>query len=436
MARIRTVKPEYWGDETVGTLSLPARLMFPASWNFADDEGLVNWSATFLKASIFPYDQHVSVEDVAGWMKEIEDAEFVYVYTTSRAKHRVAFVINFREHQRIDKPQAAKLPVPNWRDPSVVMVYARRDDFLCAHCAEPVNEQFAADTSGRRYDPICQRIKLASERKGAPDDPTNIQVVHVMCAKDFDPDAPLKPIPGTFRESSGNGPGSVQERSSVPVSPVSPLPQALADPVTQSDKRSEETAGQDIPGTFQERSREEGKGREGIRKGKENPSGADDGLFPLDPIVPKQRAGKPRESGGQPTAQTFIGEWLEGCSADAMPTQDIIGRVGKELKVLLANKAHPDDIRQGLADWEAKGGGSPKALAAFVNGARGRRRQAPAHPGIDPSRMPTADQRFFGALAAAENLARSRGELPPIGAPAPGAVASVTYLPTSRGFAS
>ena len=299
MARIRTIKPEYWSDETVGSVSIPARLMFPATWNFADDEGLINWSPTYLKASIFPYDHDVSIEDVAGWMKELEDAGFVHVYSTSRAKHRVAFVITFREHQRIDKPQCARMPVPNWRDPGVVMVYARRDGFVCARCTEPVNEEFAADADGRRYDPICQRAKPVSERPGGPDDPSNVQVVHVMCARDFDPEAPLTPIRGSFREGSENSPGTIQERSSVPVSPVSPLPQALATPVTQSDEGPEETPGQSIPGTFQERSQEEGKGREGKRKGKENPT-APEALFGLPSTPPPDDAAdKPQPKGSK-----------------------------------------------------------------------------------------------------------------------------------------
>ena len=39
MARIRTIKPEFWTDEKVVTLPFEARLLFIGMWNFCDDEG-------------------------------------------------------------------------------------------------------------------------------------------------------------------------------------------------------------------------------------------------------------------------------------------------------------------------------------------------------------------------------------------------------------
>jgi hypothetical protein len=53
MARIRTIKPEFWEDDVIGSLSRDARLLFIATLNLADDEGLLRWSAAYLKASAF-----------------------------------------------------------------------------------------------------------------------------------------------------------------------------------------------------------------------------------------------------------------------------------------------------------------------------------------------------------------------------------------------
>jgi hypothetical protein len=39
MARIRTIKPEFWTDEKVVECSFEARLMFIGMFNFADDKG-------------------------------------------------------------------------------------------------------------------------------------------------------------------------------------------------------------------------------------------------------------------------------------------------------------------------------------------------------------------------------------------------------------
>lgn len=274
MARIRTIKPEYWDDEIIGSLTWGARLLFPGSWNFADDEGLVRWSPDFLKASVFKYDTTLTLEDVTEMMRELEDAGFVYVYSSSRARHRIGFIVNFRKHQRIDKPQAAKLPVPNWRDPAVVMVYARRNGFVCRHCNEAINEEFSRDPAARRYDPVCERIKSPAERPSGPDDPSNIAVVHVMCAKDYDPSA--APVPGTFQERSKNDPGSFQEWSSGPSggTPEAAGPAREAGDVGASP--ADISVGRVIPGIFPEQSATEGKGREGIGRERNRASAAAD----------------------------------------------------------------------------------------------------------------------------------------------------------------
>lgn len=56
MARIRTIKPEFWTDERVGEASVSARLLFIGALNFADDYGGLDRSSKQLKAQVFPYD--------------------------------------------------------------------------------------------------------------------------------------------------------------------------------------------------------------------------------------------------------------------------------------------------------------------------------------------------------------------------------------------
>lgn len=56
MARIRTVKPEFWTDEKVVECSIPARLLFIGLFNFANDMGCLESSPKRLKMQIFPAD--------------------------------------------------------------------------------------------------------------------------------------------------------------------------------------------------------------------------------------------------------------------------------------------------------------------------------------------------------------------------------------------
>lgn len=163
---------------------------------------------------------------------------------------------------------------------------------------------------------------------------------------------------------------------------------------------------------------------------------ADDGtLFPVDVVAVQHPAGKPRVSNPVPTAQTFIAEWLAGCAEDDQPTQTTVKRIGKELKTLIAENARPEDIRQGLADWD-KDGKTPTSLPTFVDTARKRRRNAESTSlRIPRQSMSTVDQRVVGAMEAAQRLDASRRAAFAADATPLGVIASVTQLP-SRGIAS
>ena len=84
MARIRTVKPEFWTDRRVGECSPNARLLFIATWNFADDHGGLDRSAKQLKAqgyrfvgpaSVYAFMQNVGIvnDHVRGCFRAIDN---------------------------------------------------------------------------------------------------------------------------------------------------------------------------------------------------------------------------------------------------------------------------------------------------------------------------------------------------------------------------
>jgi hypothetical protein len=64
MPRIRTVKPEFWEDELLGVMPRDARLLFIATFNMADDEGILRWTPAYIKAQAFMYDDDLTIGDV------------------------------------------------------------------------------------------------------------------------------------------------------------------------------------------------------------------------------------------------------------------------------------------------------------------------------------------------------------------------------------
>lgn len=203
MARIRTIKPEFWEDESVGELSLGARLLFIATWNLADDEGLLRWTPAYLKAAVFMYDQ-TSERTIRALMDELETAEMVFPYRGGKTQQELAFIIRFRQHQRINRPQPGKLPPPSIQNQKVRAMYAARDRYTCGICGNRITDDWG--DVGPSLDHIVARSK------GGSDYPSNLQISHLSCNKgkcardrDYQPGASLNHTLSQLGNDSVNG---------------------------------------------------------------------------------------------------------------------------------------------------------------------------------------------------------------------------------------
>lgn len=108
MARIRSIKPEFWTSAQLLECSTNARLTFIGTWTFADDAGRHPWSAKQVKAEIFPADDFTE-KQVLAWLGELETQGLIIRYA---AGGKEFFYIDGWKHQRIDKPQTPKYPDP------------------------------------------------------------------------------------------------------------------------------------------------------------------------------------------------------------------------------------------------------------------------------------------------------------------------------------
>lgn len=108
MARIRSIKPEFWTSEQVLECSTNARLLFIGLWNFCDDAGRHPYSAKQAKAEIFPADDFTEA-DVSRMLDELSSNGLIMRYATDSKEY---FYVTGWKHQRIDKPQSPKYPEP------------------------------------------------------------------------------------------------------------------------------------------------------------------------------------------------------------------------------------------------------------------------------------------------------------------------------------
>lgn len=108
MARIRSIKPDFWTSEQVMECSPIARLMFIGMWNFADDHGRMPCAPKTIKAQIFPADD-IDAANIRRMIDELSANSLVRVY---EVEDKEFLLITGWRHQKIDKRQPAKYPDP------------------------------------------------------------------------------------------------------------------------------------------------------------------------------------------------------------------------------------------------------------------------------------------------------------------------------------
>ena len=107
MARIRTIKPEFWSSEQVMENRPLARLLFIGLWNFCDDGGNHPLAPRTIKALVFPGDD-ITTEAVSELLGELEGTGLISSYTVDGKQY---LHVNGWKHQKIEK-RTFKYPKP------------------------------------------------------------------------------------------------------------------------------------------------------------------------------------------------------------------------------------------------------------------------------------------------------------------------------------
>lgn len=104
MARIRTIKPEFFTSEDIVGLSPWARLLYIALWCESDREGRLHWKPQTFKLRYFPADK----VNILILCQELLDAGVVRLYGDG-----LAHIPSFPKHQHVNNREAqSTLPAP------------------------------------------------------------------------------------------------------------------------------------------------------------------------------------------------------------------------------------------------------------------------------------------------------------------------------------
>jgi len=111
MARIRTIKPEFWDSPGTARASHVGRLFFIAMWNWADDWGVGVASPKQLVAFAFPNDDDISAKDFPTLAKEVADCFDVEFYEVDGRSYYS--IPSWDIHQRTERKSKRTNPTPD-----------------------------------------------------------------------------------------------------------------------------------------------------------------------------------------------------------------------------------------------------------------------------------------------------------------------------------
>lgn len=101
MARIRTIKPEFFVSAQIADVSPTCRLLFIGMWLFCDDAGIHPASARQLKMEVFPGDD-ITTADV---QRMIDDLLRVGVLIEYESQGQSYWQVTGWHHQKIERPR-------------------------------------------------------------------------------------------------------------------------------------------------------------------------------------------------------------------------------------------------------------------------------------------------------------------------------------------
>ena len=162
MARIRTVKPEFWTNSTTGRLSGPATKLYLGLQNHADDYGVIRYDVAQFKAVIMPYEKSERVVEKA--IAELAQAGadenphglVVPFYAGSKGYLWLPY---FTKHQKVDRPGTPA--IDGWNSLSTPREYA--DSTNDREDSTNVRDRAAGDRIGEDRSYVLKNVVESAE---------------------------------------------------------------------------------------------------------------------------------------------------------------------------------------------------------------------------------------------------------------------------------
>ena len=109
MPRLRVIYPDFWLDPEIGKLPPLAQLLYIATWNMADDQGVLINDSERLKAQVFPY-RSLRLKAMQDLLDSLIQLNKLIPFSHNGTDY--LYIKNFTKYQRIDHPSKTRLPSP------------------------------------------------------------------------------------------------------------------------------------------------------------------------------------------------------------------------------------------------------------------------------------------------------------------------------------
>ncbi len=110
MARNRVIRPGFWDDEKLATVSRDARLTYIGMWTHSDDFGVIRGGATWIRSRVYP-NEIITLGVFRRWLDELEKIKRIWPYKIQREPYY--YIPTFLDHQTIDRRNVTnRNPVP------------------------------------------------------------------------------------------------------------------------------------------------------------------------------------------------------------------------------------------------------------------------------------------------------------------------------------
>ena len=152
--RIRTIRPEFYQSESVGSMTWKARLVFINLWSYVEDNGVNLDNPRLFRGQCMPYDDSV-LDDIEDAFAELEQCGSIIRY--ERDGKRLLFVPGFEKWQNIQRPGMCHYPPPDGWDKRGRKIIPDDSGQLQEHSCE------SPDDSGQLHD--CSRSRSSSGKK-------------------------------------------------------------------------------------------------------------------------------------------------------------------------------------------------------------------------------------------------------------------------------